>query len=231
MYTNKGLVKHAKMALSLKTIYMWGGILRLVEKQYNTLFQIYGNKQGTGYTPQRWSKLKNLCYKDTYGVDCVGLIKSYLWSGQENGGVGSPNYGIDCPDIPAGDMYEKAKEKGTVRNLQGVIQIPEIEGLILYCKTYPHVGIYIGNGKVIESTLSARGDGVVKTDIKDFVWEYWFKCPYITYSEKINKSIEQVAREVIQGLWGAGDERKRKLTDAGYSYQKVQDMVNKMLKG
>lgn len=36
------------------------------------------------------------------------------------------------------------------------------------------------------------------------------------------KSVDVIAREVIAGKWGAGDERKKKLTAAGYSYSAVQ---------
>lgn len=45
-----------------------------------------------------------------------------------------------------------------------------------------HVGVYIGNGEVIE----ARGHayGVVKTKLKDRPWVNWGYCPYITYEEK-----------------------------------------------
>ena len=34
----------------------------------------------------------------------------------------------------------------------------------------------------------------------------------------------------IQGKWGNGDERKQKLTDAGYDYGKVQTRVNELMK-
>lgn len=184
--TNIGLVKHAKKALSLKTIYMWGGILRLVEKQYALLQKIYGNTAGTGYTSARWNKLRQLFGKEVYGVDCVGLIKSYYWSGKQDGGTGSPYYGCSGypPDAKAGDMYNAATEKGPIST------IPEIPGIIVYCKSRPHVGIYIGNGEVIESTISNRGDGVIKTKLSDFKWEFWFKCPYITYVEENTKPID-----------------------------------------
>lgn len=43
------------------------------------------------------------------------------------------------------------------------------------------------------------------------------------------KTIEQVAREVIAGKWGNGDDRKSKLEKAGYSYSKVQAKVNELL--
>ena len=41
---------------------------------------------------------------------------------------------------------------------------------------------------------------------------------------------EQIAREVIAGKWGNGAQRKRALTNAGYDYTLVQQIVNKMLK-
>ena len=43
------------------------------------------------------------------------------------------------------------------------------------------------------------------------------------------KSIEEIAKEVIAGKWGNGDDRNRKLTNAGYSYKKVQEKVNDIL--
>ena len=47
-------------------------------------------------------------------------------------------------------------------------------------------------------------------------------------SEQITgqKSIEEIANEVIQGLWGNGEERKIKLENAGYNYNEVQNLVN-----
>ena len=44
------------------------------------------------------------------------------------------------------------------------------------------------------------------------------------------KSVDEIAKEVIQGKWGSGDERKQKLTSAGYDYGKVQARVNELMK-
>ena len=43
------------------------------------------------------------------------------------------------------------------------------------------------------------------------------------------KSIEALAKEVIDGKWGNGKERKDRLTKAGYNYREVQDKVNALL--
>ncbi len=176
IYTNEGLVKHAENALKLNTKYMWGGILREITHNYIDLLRsMYGNNPATGYTVARWNELKALVGQNFYGVDCVGLIKSYYWSGNANGGTGSPKYGATgFPDVNAGTMYQQAKEKGPISTM------PDIPGIIVYSKSHPHVGIYIGNGETIESTLGSRGDGVVKRRL-DSLWEYWFKCPFIEY--------------------------------------------------
>ena len=42
--------------------------------------------------------------------------------------------------------------------------------------------------------------------------------------------IEELAKEVIRGKWGNGQERKDKLTAAGYDYSAVQAKVNELLK-
>lgn len=46
--------------------------------------------------------------------------------------------------------------------------------------------------------------------------------------EQSKKTVEEVAKEVIAGKWGNGDERKRKLTAAGYNYVEVQAKVNEL---
>lgn len=43
------------------------------------------------------------------------------------------------------------------------------------------------------------------------------------------KTVDDIAREVIQGKWGNGAERKKRLEAAGYSYAEVQAKVNKLL--
>lgn len=55
------------------------------------------------------------------------------------------------------------------------------------------------------------------------------------YSKKIEveltpaKSLVEIAKEVIDGKWGNGADRKSKLEAAGYNYKAVQEEVNKQL--
>lgn len=50
-----------------------------------------------------------------------------------------------------------------------------------------------------------------------------------TPAPKPQKSVDELAQEVINGLWGNGEDRKRRLTDAGYSYNEVQAKVNELV--
>ena len=176
IYTNEGLVRHAKRALQLKTRYMWGGILREITPAYIDLLRsMYGTRNGTGYSDARYKTLQADANKGVYGCDCVGLIKSYYWSGKPNGGTGSPKYDGKT-DVNAGTMYAQAKVKGAIST------IPERPGVIVISKTAGnHVGVYIGNGETIECTLSQRGDGVVRRKL-DSLWTDWFECPFISYN-------------------------------------------------
>lgn len=179
-YTNTGLVNHVKKALALKTKYMWAGTLNPITDSYITQKVNQCKKGGvpasrSGYTEARIKQLRSLANRGYYGVDCVCLVKSYLW-----GGVGCPNYQSKY-DLPAGSMYERAKVKGSIDTL------PECPGIIVISRKHGnHVGVYIGNGETIESTLGSRGDGVVKHKLDKTFWTDWFECPFIEYKQTID---------------------------------------------
>lgn len=46
-----------------------------------------------------------------------------------------------------------------------------------------------------------------------------------------SKTVAQVAKEVLQGKWGNGEDRKKRLEQAGYNYAQVQNEVNKLCGG
>ena len=53
-----------------------------------------------------------------------------------------------------------------------------------------------------------------------------FKAWSIQSTRKTN---EELAQEVIEGLWGNGSERKSRLISAGYDYEGIQKLVNQKL--
>ena len=111
-----------------------------------------------------------------YAFDCVGLIKAYLW-----GGHGNPKYNAK-QDKSANGMLSASKVKGKIKTM------PERVGLLVHMSG--HIGVYVGNGYVIECTPSKKfakqnhgGGGVCKTKLSDRKWTSWCECPYITYEE------------------------------------------------
>lgn len=108
-------------------------------------------------------------------ADCVGLIKGYGWYDAEN-----QQTVIDTekmPDISADTMYENASEKGTIDT------IPEIPGLAVWHEG--HIGIYIGNGEVVQAANTTAG--VIRNKLEDTAWTHWLKVPYIEYRENTEK--------------------------------------------
>lgn len=82
---------------------------------------------------------------------------------------------------------------------------------------------------VVGSETKSGGYTWVKMDngfyiAKDYLSE---KKPSTT----TKKSNTEIAKEVIAGKWGNGEERVKKLTAAGYNASEVQKEVNKLLKG
>lgn len=45
------------------------------------------------------------------------------------------------------------------------------------------------------------------------------------------KTNQQVAAEILMGKWGNGEERKKRLREAGYNYDAVQSIVNSLVAG
>ena len=75
------------------------------------------------------------------------------------------------PDAGANQMYYAAKESGPIST------IPEIPGLAVWMDG--HIGVYIGNGEVIEAMGTQFG--VCKTRLDSKAWTCWLKVPYINY--------------------------------------------------
>ena len=56
------------------------------------------------------------------------------------------------------------------------------------------------------------------------------KVNKLTKNKKSVVDYNKIAKEVIQGKWGNGDERRKRLTQAGYDYNIIQKKVNELLK-
>ena len=164
-------------------------------------------------------------YEDGVRIfDCAGLIKCFRWSDYNQ--YNASQYAKAMPDWCADSMYAYAHEKGTIDT------IPEIKGLIVWQKG--HVGVYIGDGQVVEATASFGGKVVVShfkgnhNSHKRTSWTHWLKLPQFVYTTPATSeaSIDQMVQDVIAGKYGTGETRKSLL---GSLYAKVQAKVNELL--
>lgn len=151
--------------------YVWGTSGEvLTRSKLSALLEEYPNEVG------RFSEFIQANWLGGRTADCSGLIRGYCWLDPSTGEI---NYGANgIPALTADGMYLLALEKGPIDTL------PEIPGLAVWREG--HIGIYIGDGKVIE----AKGTrfGVVQTDLSDGSWTHWLKVPYITYIEQEEES-------------------------------------------
>nr|WP_326183661.1 hypothetical protein [uncultured Oscillibacter sp.] len=102
-------------------------------------------------------------------TDCVGLIKGYGWLDPDDLTI---RYGTNgMPDIGANSMYNNATVKGAISTM------PDIPGLAVWMDG--HIGVYLGNGEVIEASSTKKG--VIKTLLEGRGWSAWLQIPYINY--------------------------------------------------
>ena len=114
-------------------------------------------------------------FQSQYGQkvhDCVGLIKGYLWCDSADG---EPKY-CGAQDVAVEGLYRKCKRKGSITTM------PETPGVCVFMANMGHVGVYIGNGEVVEAMGHAYG--VVKTKVAGRGWAYWGMPEWIDYGSE-----------------------------------------------
>lgn len=224
--TGKELAAAAEaVAKKHKTLYVmgcFGAPLTTANRARYTQNHTY-NRQAS-----RTAKIK-ASTADTFGFDCVGLIKGLLWgwNGAKAKTYGGASYAANgVPDINADTMISRCSAVSTDFSK---VQIGEA------LWTNGHIGIYIGNGLAVECTPS-WADRVQITAVLNIGkragyngrrWKKHGKLPWVTYTAE--KSVDELAIEVIAGKWGNGSERKQRLTAAGYDANAVQKRVNALL--
>lgn len=103
--------------------------------------------------------------------DCVGLIKGYRWSDTPES---YPKY-VGAQDVAVEGLYAQCTKRGAITSL------PETPGVCVFMANMGHVGVYIGNGEVVEAMNHACG--VVKTKLKGRGWAYWGMPDWISYED------------------------------------------------
>ncbi|MCM1299961.1 MAG: hypothetical protein NC203_09725 [Firmicutes bacterium] len=149
----------------------------------NTNKERYINEDRYNTQTER-AKLINAASSDTFGFDCVNLIKGLLWGwngdkSKKYGGAVYQSNGV--PDIDANVMMNRCK---SISDDFSKIEVGEAVGMT------GHIGIYVGNGLVVESTpawkncvqLTAVGNIGAKAGYPTRTWVRHGKLPYISYA-------------------------------------------------
>ena len=90
----------------------------------------------------------------------------------------------------------------------------------LFDKSEYRQGMSLYTGDIL--VTKTKGHTVIVTSGTARKWED---------AKPAQKSVTELAKEVIAGKWGNGTERKQRLTLAGYDYKKIQAEVNRLSKG
>ena len=143
MMTNKELAaKLINVAKNYKTLYVmgcFGAPMTASNKKRYTQNHSY-NRQ-----PERTAMI-NAASADTFGFDCVCLIKGLLWgwNGNKNAVYGGATYTSNgVPDIGADQMIKVCKNVTTDFSKIEVGEAVWLEG---------HIGVYVGDGLAVECT-------------------------------------------------------------------------------
>ena len=161
---SEDLVAWANEAYNDNWGYVWGTFGRVLTKEYFAdLCSQYPDHVEVYHDYIQKHYLGKRC------ADCAGLIKSYQWYNPDTGQI---VYGYGgAADYGANSMYYAATTKGSISSM------PEIPGLGVWHDG--HVGIYIGDGYVIQAMGTKYG--VVRTKLAGSSFTNWFKIPGITY--------------------------------------------------
>ena len=229
--TASQLVEKAKdVAANYKTLYVLGAFgcpLTPAMKSNILNYWLYDYNRGSA----RRAKIK-AANSDPFAFDCIGVIKglAWGWAGVKNATYGGAKYEAGGVNDYGADMTISICE-GVSTNFSTIIP-----GECVWMSG--HIGIYIGDGLCVESSPAWK-DGVQVTAVLNIGaksgyngrrWTKHGRLPYIDYTAaQPLKTVEEVAQEVLRGLWGSGAERKQRLTAAGYDYNEVQACVNKLI--
>lgn len=163
MKDNIQLVEYCNKLYNAGARYWWG---TFGQRASNNLLQVKRQQYPSQYPHSRDKQLKKDIEEKRIVTDCSGLIKGFMMTRDNGQIVYTPSL-----DLGANAYYDRAKEKGSIKTM------PDIPGLAVWKDG--HIGVYIGNGEVIE----ARGFnyGVQKYKLSDRPYTKWLKIPGLEY--------------------------------------------------
>lgn len=175
-------------ATNYNTLYVmgcFGAPMTAANKSRYCTNHVY-NKQTTR------TKMIKSARSDTFGFDCVGLIKAILWgwTGDRHKNYGGAQYASNnVPDINADTMISKCSDISTDFSTVQVGEVVWKSG---------HIGVYIGNDLVVECTPSWKNGAQItscnctKNGYNRRNWTKHGKLPYVKYVKPVSETKSNV---------------------------------------
>lgn len=177
---NVEFVEKLKAIQKMNTVYATGMFGQKID---NSIIVSKTAQYPRQYSDEKVKKLRGLIDKNYYGFDCVGLVKAVLW--------GFPNTKYLSNDVSdfsdAGVMTLCTPTSYNMQNIE--------VGEILWMQG--HIGVYIGNGEVIECTTNWSGN-VLISRLSQRTWIKHGKLKYIDYSANNNANTEVYKMNVLK---------------------------------
>ena len=164
MKNNIQLVEYCNKLYNAGARYWFGTFGQIAS---NNLWKVKKQQYPEKYKSSKDKQIKKDIEEGRIVTDCSGLIKGFMMTRDNGQIVYTPSL-----DLGANGYYNNAKEKGTIKTM------PDIPGLAVWKEG--HIGVYIGNGEVIE----ARGFdyGVQKYKLSERPYTKWLKVPGLEYN-------------------------------------------------
>lgn len=175
------------IALNYKTLYVmgcFGAPMTTANKRRYTTNYSY-NKQSSR------AKMINSASADTFGFDCVCLIKGVLWGwcGDKTKTYGGATYTSNgVPDIGADEIINVCSNVSTDFNNIEIGELVWMKG---------HVGIYIGDGLAVECSPAWANKVQITAcnkSVKGYNRRNWTKHGKLPYIEYVTESKKETAK-------------------------------------
>lgn len=106
--------------------------------------------------------------------------------------------------------------------------------LLFTGNTFQHMCLVMSDKYISDSTVAGGFNNDISAK-RSFSGRYVSRLKVLIrytgngFTTPEKKTVDELAHEVIKGLWGSGDSRKTALTECGYDYDAIQARVNELL--
>lgn len=186
LMTVNEFVNKIKNVLNYKTLYVsgcFGAPMTPKNKERYKKNNAYNKNPNRQYMIEQASE-------DTFGFDCVCLIKGILWgwNGDVSKNYGGAGYAVNgVPDIGADGMFTKMYVQNISKDFANIKK-----GAIVHMSG--HVGVYVGDGMVVECspkwenkvqlTILGNLNSIYRKTGNIRMWDEYGYLPCVDYSEE-----------------------------------------------